>query len=142
MNGPWSPRPRNQSTLTKSFDLSPFVLCQFQDLNNCPTETASVICIVNLILFVVLFLRLPIVRICEIHCCDFGAPANFFAGSSFLMDIDIGWKSLCVESIFIGSTPIIANVSLADKDAHSKLVDHVTDVYVGVECWCWCYIAW
>ena len=68
--------------------------------------------------------------------------SNISAGSSFLMDIDIGWKSLCVESIFIGSTPIIANVSLADKDAHSKLVDHVTDVYVGVECWCWCYIAW
>ena len=95
--GPWSPRPRNQSTLTKSFDLSPFVLCQFQDLNNCPTETASVICIVNLILFVVLFLRLPIVRICEIHCCDFGAPANFFAGSSFLMDICRYWmeKFVC-----------------------------------------------
>ena len=48
------------------------------------------------------------------------------------MEIDIGWKSLCVESIFIGSTPIIANVSLADEDAYSKLVDHVADVYVGV----------
>ena len=48
------------------------------------------------------------------------------------MEIDIGWKSLCVESIFIGSIPIIANVSLADEDAYSKLVDHVADVYVGV----------
>ena len=116
------------------FDLSPFVLCQFQKKhqNNCPTETISVICIVNLIFFAVLFVHLPIVRICEIHCCDFGATANFCAGSSFLMEIDIGWKSLCVESIFIGSTPIIANVSLADEDAYSKLVDHVADVYVGV----------
>ena len=50
---------------------------------------------------------------------------------------------VCVKNQFsLDPSPIIANVSLADKDAHSKLVDHVTDVYVGVECWCWCYIAW
>ena len=29
-------------------------------------------------------------------------------------------------------SPIIANVSLADEDAYSKLVDRVADVYVGI----------
>ena len=52
--------------------------CQFQDQDIYPTETFSVIYIVNLIFFVVLFVHPPIDRICEIHCCDFGAPANFF----------------------------------------------------------------